>query len=599
MRHSKLAIIGSGASAIYCLRHIADNSELLLKQFQGILIFEKDTHMGFGMPYNPNTTDKYNLSNISSEEIPALPQTFANWLRAQDKTYLEALNVTSFPITDSKMYSRIALGYYFHEQFNILIKTLKSSGFDVETYPEHQVNDIIPVAEDVIKIVTNQSEYICNRVIISTGHNISKDDKPNIGYYGSPWPIQKILPKSETYYNFEIGILGASLSAFDVVSSLAHRHGTFKTEGNQLKFTSHKNAKHFKITLHAVEGWLPHLQYEQEEPLREIYRHTTREAILKLRNANGFLKIEDFFNAICRPALIKAFKKDQDKNMVKKLNDKQFCFEDFIETMSQSHDYIDCFEGMKKELPQAKISVIQDKPIHWMETLDDLMYCLNFHAELLAAEDYLFFKTIVKPFLMSVIAAFPLESAQILLALHDAKFIDLVAGKVKINDATDKEVTSIEIEQKDQSKITKNYKMFINCTGSDAIELAQFPFKSLVNKGILSKAASKFESIPDNIAHLVAKEKLYTKHSDTYLYTGGIAVDNAYRVIGSSSTVSPNIYDISFTHVHGCRPYSYGLQACNATSSIVIESWLSPKTPKYSKISTQNITEIYDSNAEL
>ena len=599
MKLSKLAIIGSGPSAIYCLRHIADNTELLLKQFQSILIFEKDAQMGFGMPFNPNTTDKFNLSNISSLEIPDLPHTFAYWLRSQDHSDLEALNVTHFPISDSEVYSRIALGHYFHKQFNILIENLKTLGFDVETYPKHQVTDLIAVSENVIKVVANQSEYVCNRVIMSTGHNIPKQDKPEIGYYESPWPIQKILPKSEEYYNFEIGILGASLSAFDVVSSLAHRHGTFKTVGNQLKYTRHKNANLFKITLHAVEGWLPHLQYEQEMPYREIYRHTTREAILKLRNAKGFLRIENFFDAVCRPALIDAFKKDQDKNRVAKLKDRQFGFKDFIETMSQSHDYLDCFEGMKKELPEAKVSVSLNKPIHWMETLDDLMYCLNFHVELLAAEDYLFFNNTVKPFLMSVIAAFPIESAKILLALHDAKCIDLVAGKVNISDDTDSEMTSIEIEQEDKSTITKNYKMFINCAGSDAIDLEQFPFKSLVSTGVITKATSQFEIIPDTLSEMVPKDKLHKTPSNLYLYTGGIAVDSAYRVIGKHNTVSPNIYDISFTHVHGCRPYSYGLQACNATSAIVIESWLSSKTPQHSKISTQNITDIYDANAEL
>ena len=57
--------------------------------------------MGFGMPFNSNTTDKYNLSNISSLEIPDLPYTFAYWLRSQDLSDLEALNVTHFPISES------------------------------------------------------------------------------------------------------------------------------------------------------------------------------------------------------------------------------------------------------------------------------------------------------------------------------------------------------------------------------------------------------------------------------------------------------------------------------------------------------------------
>ena len=41
--------------------------------------------------------------------------------------------------------------------------------------------------------------------------------------------------KKDEFYNYPIGILGASLSAFDVVSSLTHRHGKFVEEKGVLK----------------------------------------------------------------------------------------------------------------------------------------------------------------------------------------------------------------------------------------------------------------------------------------------------------------------------------------------------------------------------
>ena len=189
---------------------------------------------------------------------------------------------------------------------------------------------------------------------------------------------------------------------------------------------------------------MPHLQYEQEEPLREIYRHCSREKLLGLRNHDGTLNIDTFFNTVCKPALIKAFSKDKNKAMVKHLKNNSYSFKNFIETMVESHEYVDCFDGMKKELPEAKDSVIKKNPIHWMETLDDLMYALNYHIEWLSAEDNLFFNKTVKPFLMSVIAALPLESAKILLALHEANVIDLVAGKVS-NIDTSNHITRIKI----------------------------------------------------------------------------------------------------------------------------------------------------------
>ena len=141
--------------------------------------------------------------------------------------------------------------------------------------------------------------------------------------------------------------------------------------------------------------------------------------------------------------------------------------------------------------------------------------------------------------------------------------------------------------------------MFINCAGSDTIELEQFPFKALIETGLISKAATKFENDYKDASSLVPTNAMFKENSGSYLLTGGIAVDSAYRIIGTNNTVSPHIYNIAFTHIHGIRPYSYGLQACNATAAILITCWVSPKTPEDSKISAPRITDIYASNPEL
>ena len=53
-----------------------------------------------------------------------------------------------------------------------------------------------------------------------------------------------------------------------------------------------------------------------------------------------------------------------------------------------------------------------------------LFYTLNYHAELLPAEDHLALRSTVMPFLMNVIAALPLRSARMLLALDKAGILD-------------------------------------------------------------------------------------------------------------------------------------------------------------------------------
>lgn len=599
MKNHSLAIIGSGPTSIYCLKNILDNSEKLLSQFQSISIFEKSEKMGYGMPYNPDTTDIYNLANISSEEIPELFQTFANWLRDQDTTYLKALNVTKFPIVDSEVYSRIALGNYFHNQFTTLVCKLKSVGFDVKVFPNQEVIDIKIINNERPQIITQESKYNFSKIVIATGHQWKNNDEPNFGYFDTPWPIKKILPQPHTFYNLEIGILGASLSAFDVVSSLAHRHGTFSEKSGKLTFQLSEGAEKFKIMLHSFDGWLPHLQYEQEEPFREIYRHTTRETLLKLRDKNGYLKLEDFFNKIGKPALIKAFQKDENKKLVALLKKPTFYFRDFIDEMSEAHEYIDSFEGMKKEIIKAKDSVENKKPIHWMEVLDDLMYCLNFHAELLSAEDHLFFNNEVKPFLMSVIAAFPLNSAHILLALHDANVIDLIAGKVEIlNSDSNLKETRIKIISDDNSTVEKTYKMFINCSGNDKVNLDNYPFNGLKNTKNITKALAKFEFV-ESLEDIDDSSNVIQINNELFLSIGGITVDNTYRIINEKGEGNPNVYNIAFTHIGGCRPYSYGLQACHATSTIMVNSWLSINNKIQKPTSIEIISKIYDAADDL
>ena len=68
---------------------------------------------------------------------------------------------------------------------------------------------------------------LVQRLVIATGHSFVEPDEAELGYYSSPWSMQKLIPEESHFHNFEIGTLGTSLSAFDVISSLSHRQGKF------------------------------------------------------------------------------------------------------------------------------------------------------------------------------------------------------------------------------------------------------------------------------------------------------------------------------------------------------------------------------------
>ncbi|RYD68702.1 MAG: hypothetical protein EOP83_00175 [Verrucomicrobiaceae bacterium] len=576
--HLSLAIIGSGPSAIFLLKHILDEARVLKHTLESISIFEKSQLTGMGMPYNPLTTDRFNLANISSEELPALPVSLVDWLRSVDSEDLRAMGLEGEEISAEKIYPRLVLGQYLHAQYRRLLTCLRELGIEIREYPGREVTDIKDLQHEggVELVVAGGTNLTFGKVVIATGHHWTTEDRPEQGYYASPWPISKLLPPEGEHHDFAIGTLGASLSAFDVISSLAHRHGRFTGKPGALRFEPSPESPGFKIVMHAFHGWLPHLQWDQEEPMRVIYRHVSREELLELREDEGFLRLETYFDMVCRPALAEAFRKDGMEEMVSKLAEPHFNLADFVETMSDKHDYDNAFEGMRKEMTEARRSVLEHKPIHWKEVIDDLMYTLNFHAELMPAEDHLTFRQTVMPFLMNVIAAMPLESGEILMAMYDAGRIEIRAGKAVVGQqASNDGTTTVTVHADDGGETSSTYRIFVDCGGQKPMELADYPFPSLVKAGVASRGRVRFAERAVS-ASLGDEEKanVFEDRDEVFYHVGGVDIDSACRLIGTDRTSNPRIVDVAFPHTSGLRPYSYGLQCCSDTVAIVVQAWV-------------------------
>lgn len=571
-----LAIVGSGPSALYLLKHLLDRVAVFSPTLGEITVFEKNAQVGMGMPYNPQTTDLHNMANISSEELPELPVTFVDWLRSQTPAVLAELGLENVEINAEEVYNRLALGQYFKAQQQLLVAWLADAGIRVNLHADSEVTDIRDDAkgERVTVFTAEGGVYEFDRVVIATGHRWPEEDKPEAGYYACPWPISKLFPAEGEHHDFTIGTLGASLSAFDVISSLARRHGDFVGEGKKMKYHPHPGTEKFKIVMHSAKGLLPHLQFDQDQPMREIHRHVDRDGMMALMDKNGFLRIETYFDKVCRPVLSEAFQKDKMPEMVKRLQDPKFKLLDFVEEMGDQHEYADAFEGMRKEMKEAEKSVEEHRPIHWKEIIDDLMYTLNYYASFMPAEDHLTLQGKVMPFLMNVIAAMPLPSGNSILALHDIGKLEMVPGKVtEVKKQKSKGMTTVEVDDEDEIT-THSYQMFIDCSGQRPLELKDYPFQSLAKAKKVREGRVPFLKAKDAAKVPEEKEDLVHEEDGQWLYyNGGIDIDNTYRVVGDDGQPNPRIYDIAFPHTSGHRPYSYGLQACSHTSEIVVKSW--------------------------
>ncbi len=578
----RFGIIGSGASGIYVLKHLLERLPQLTKRPASIRVFERDEVPGIGMPYHPRTTDIHNLCNISSREIPLMVEPLHEWLRSQPKEHLEQWGVRQESIDEGSLYPRLALGAYFRSQFERLCQEIREQGIEVVVTPACEIVDVVQVSagEKVTLISSGQIEYEVERLFICTGHSWPDEDAPQAGYYSSPWPIAKILPKPGQYFGFRIGLLGASLSAFDVVTSLAHRHGRFLEQDGPLKFVPASGVHGFKICLHTKAGRLPQLQFEQVRPLRNVYRHISREDLLNLRDDDGWLRLKDYFGLVCRPLLAEAFRQDQRGDVADFITAEPGCsIDDFVEKMALEHDDDDPFEKMREELSSEERR--GERPLRWKEILDDLMYTLNFHVELLPAEDHQKLTQVVMPFLLNVMAAMPLPSARILLALREAGCIEIVQGAVsEISQRNGETVVMVaqEVTQKPNapSETEHCYRLFVDCSGQKPIDIADYPFPSLVESSRVRRARAAFAN-PVHVDSTKGEEgdlRVDVVEGCPVYYTGGLDVDANYRVIDRQGRPNGRVYELSFPHTAGVRPYSYGLQACDETAALAVRSLL-------------------------
>ncbi|MGV3710234.1 MAG: FAD/NAD(P)-binding protein [Gemmatimonas sp.] len=569
-----LAIIGIGPSALYLLQQLEREIDRFRPTLTDIYLFEQRAKLGVGMPYDRNTTDLHNLCNISSAEIPALHESLVDWLHSLSDAELSEQGIRREDIDADETYRRTTLGDYFHQQYLAVARTLRSRGLTLHEFSDCAIDDVTddPDAGTVAIRLSSGESFVVDRLVVATGHNFLEPDDPINGYFASPWPMQKLIPPHGQLYNFDIGILGASLSAFDVVSSLSHRHGTFSRDGKGLRYDAFPETENFRIVLHSAEGWLPHLQYEQAEPFRVVYRHVDRDTLLALRDPQGFMSLDEYFDKVCRPALVAAFTKDKRPDIAALIANRGTTLETFVQTMSDEHTADDPFALMRVEMSDAKRSLRKGVPIHWKETLDDLMFTLNFHFNWLPAEDHLRYRRTLMPFLMNVIAAMPLHSANIMLALHEAGRLELIAGRVSVTEK-DGGVTRISVDS-DGKTTSRAYRMFINCSGQGGVALDHYPFQSLKEDGAISEATVPLREDATRAELAEAEpDKLTDEGVGSQLRAGGISIDGYYRVRGRDGASNERIHDIAFPHATGLRPYSYGLQACDATAAIVVQSW--------------------------
>lgn len=263
MASNHIAIIGSGPTATYTLKHLTEAPGNL-----NITVFEAGAKAGPGMPYSRRNNSSEMLANIASVEIPKLTQSLVDWLHKRSDRRLARLHVSRDEITDRTFYPRVIIGEYFTDEFAAMCRNAEALGHQITIRLHSKVVDIVPRANhfDVRFEANDKSEILrFDAVVLATGHRQKISLTKQKHLFRSPYPTRQLTLGPER----SAGIIGSSLSAIDATIALAHKYGRFEGSGAKLKFIPDQSHR-LHVSMMSRKGLLPEADFYYpipEEPL--------------------------------------------------------------------------------------------------------------------------------------------------------------------------------------------------------------------------------------------------------------------------------------------------------------------------------------------
>ena len=412
-----IAIIGGGPSALFLFRHLLQ--EITFEY--SIDIFESQHQLGSGMPYSELGSGKEHLANVSSNEIPPLVSTVADWIAIQDPSLLNQFQLDKKHFHEYKVLPRLLLGHYLRDQFQLLFEEAKKKNIVTRLHLNSMVTDISTkkIENKITVEVNTNNKHVFDITIICTGHSWpKKNEKTYRGYFDSPYPPGKIQLQA----NFPVAIRGSSLTAIDAIKTLARQHGKFVWDASHhLSYHCDEANPQFQIVMHSIDGLLPAVRFHLDDPQlngkgmlteKEIQHH-------RLQN-NGFVSLDYLFEKDFKAVLQK-----KDPSLYELV--KEMTLEEFVGRVMNIRERINPFLLFKAEYDEAIKSIKQKESIYWKELLAILSGALNTPAKYLCAEDMLRLKKILVPLIAIVIASVPQASCEEMLALHEAGRLQVIA----------------------------------------------------------------------------------------------------------------------------------------------------------------------------
>lgn len=562
----RFAIVGAGPSGMFMFKRLVESEMDNIE----ISIFESGSTLGKGMPYSKSGANNEHITNVSENEIPQIVSSIKEWIPSASTSVLKEFDIVPEKFNEYKVLPRLFFGEYLSAQFKLLIRQAQKKKITVNVHLNTVVNDVLhDLTMEKVAVITSAGTEEFDTVVICTGHNWPLKYEGVIpGYYDSPYPPSKL----EKQINFPVAIRGASLTAIDAVRTLARCNGHFEqNKDGLLSYRLYDASKGFKIVMHSKKGLLPAVRFHLEDS------HLSKDAVLStaelqenMRENEGFVSLDYLFE--------KNFKEPirvQHPEVYEKIKDMNM--EEFVDDMMSMRESIDPFDLLKAEYTEAEKSIKRKQSVYWKEMLAVLSFAMNYPAKHFSAEDMLRLKKVLQPLISIVIAFVPQSSCREIMALHDAGILSLIAVEDKSNVEAQPQGGAIYHYNDDESnKTSVYYKMFIDCVGQPHLSINDFPFKSLPEKGSISKARIKFRSNEEGIKESKNGNKEVEDDADgTYfLKVPGITIDDHFRVVDVYGAVNNHLYVMAVPFIGGYNPDYSGLDFGEAASERIIKSIL-------------------------
>lgn len=554
----KLAIVGGGPSALFLFKRLVECGRTNL----AVTLFEKGPELGVGMPYGHAGANREHVTNVSSSEVPDLPEALREWLQNLPDAHLEFYGLSKAHLSEYRVIPRLLFGEYLRSEFERL---LAQSRFPTEICLNTTVTDVERLGNGAFRThLSGGTAPEFDAVILCSGHTWpTRYEGNHPGYFESPYPPCKLQRRT----NHPVAIRGASLTAIDAIRTLARANGAFVREDEALHYVPADDAEAFCIVLHTLHGALPAVRFHYENPHEYEKCEQARQTLEAHRAKNGgFVALDFVFEQFFKREFV-----DSDPAFHAAI--RELTMEEFVDRMLTPRELSDPFAYLEWEMAEAHRSISQRESILWKEKLYLLSTALNGPAKYFAAEDRLRVQRALMPLISLVIASVPQESCHELLALHRAGRLEMVVvGSESRVEPRDPQGVNYHLGAPMSGEV-RAYEMFVDCTGQRALAFDEFPFPSLVRSGTVSPARLPFrssEAAEQEADH--GRAPVECLQGRYYLRVPGVAIDDAFRAVDAEGNVVPGLFVMAVPLIGGFNPDYSGLDFCETASLRVVDS---------------------------